>query len=440
MSVGIEAFLWGIGSAISLPLGALLGIWWKPKQKINSAFMAFGAGALLFALTIELFGHVPHHVHEHGYMSLLAALVGALAGGALFDTLNSMLNNQGAYMRKLSSAKDYLLGVRREQKNNLVEQLGKIKILSKLNPDQMAELVSKVNPITVPKGRTLFTQGDVSDSMYFIVEGSVEIVLHDTKGDKSIALLTANDTFGELGVVSDQARSADAVTKSTSYLFQVMKTDVDNIISKFPELKESIDELIKTRVEDLAEKAPSGINADWKKACLNRIDEYSNDISLAEVVKETAGKHATGGAAIAIWLGLLIDGIPESLVIGMLHNSTLGMSLAFIAGVFLANLPEAMSSSVTMNKSGMNIMKIMMMWGSICLLTGIGAYLGATVFPSDPQGNIFYFVLGIEGLAAGAMLTMIAETMLPEAFEQGGAIVGLSTLGGFLSALVVKVL
>ncbi|MCB0356052.1 MAG: hypothetical protein KDD40_03540, partial [Bdellovibrionales bacterium] len=155
---------------------------------------------------------------------------------------------------------------------------------------------------------------------------------------------------------------------------------------------------------------------------------------------ETAGKHATGGAAMAIWLGLLIDGIPESLVIGMLQNSVVGMSIAFIAGVFLANLPEAMSSSVTMSRSGMKILKIMLMWGSICLLTGIGAYFGATLFPAEPHGAMFYIVLGIEGVAAGAMLTMIAETMLPEAYEQGGAIVGISTLFGFLAALIVKVL
>ncbi len=79
-------------------------------------------------------------------------------------------------------------------------------------------------------------------------------------------------------------------------------------------------------------------------------------------------------------------------------------------------------------------------WGSVCVMTGIGAYLGATLFPANPTGSLYYFVIGIEGLAAGAMLTMIAETMMPEAFEQGGSVVGMSTLCGFLAALCVKVL
>jgi zinc transporter ZupT len=73
-------------------------------------------------------------------------------------------------------------------------------------------------------------------------------------------------------------------------------------------------------------------------------------------------------------------------------------------------------------------------------MTGIGAFIGTIIFPPNPTGGLFYVVLAVEGLAAGAMLTMIAETMLPEAFEQGGSIVGLSTLLGFLAALSVAIL
>ena len=76
---------------------------------------------------------------------------------------------------------------------------------------------------------------------------------------------------------------------------------------------------------------------------------------------------------------------------------------------------------------------------SLCLMTGIGALIGALIFPPNPQGTLRYIVSGIEGLAAGAMLTMIADTMMPEAFEQGGGTVtGLATLAGFLAALGVK--
>ena len=115
--------------------------------------------------------------------------------------------------------------------------------------------------------------------------------------------------------------------------------------------------------------------------------------------------------------------------------------MAFIAGVFLANMPEAMSSAVTMRKGGMSKTRIFWMWFSLCVLTAVGAYIGTLLLPAHPAGSDLYLVFIIEGLAGGAMLTMIAQTMLPEAFEQGGGpIVGLSTLGGFLAALTVKML
>ena len=147
---------------------------------------------------------------------------------------------------------------------------------------------------------------------------------------------------------------------------------------------------------------------------------------------------------MAIWLGIALDGIPESLVIGMILVAAVAegspMSLAFVAGVFLANLPEAMSSAVTMQRQGKKVGKIFWMWMSLCITTGLGAFLGALIFPADPVGGLRYFISGIEGLAAGAMLTMIAETMLLEAFEQGsGPIVGLCTLAGFIASLGVKV-
>ena len=76
------------------------------------------------------------------------------------------------------------------------------------------------------------------------------------------------------------------------------------------------------------------------------------------------------------------------------------------------------------------------MWTSLLVFTGIGAVLG-NIFFTEASPSVFALV---EGLAAGAMLTMIAETMLPEAFHKGGAITGISTLLGFLAAIFFKTL
>jgi len=159
-----------------------------------------------------------------------------------------------------------------------------------------------------------------------------------------------------------------------------------------------------------------------------------------------AGDHEHGHgvqAAIMIWLGILIDAVPESVVMGILVNtSSFSTLLAFVVGVFLANLPEAMSSAGTMALHGMRKRVIMLMWTSITVMTGIGACVGAIIFPPDSKDDprTVRIIACIEGLCGGAMLTMIANTVLPEAFEQGGNVTGLSCLLGFLVAISVSAL
>lgn len=433
------AFLWGAFSAVSLPLGAVTGLAWKPNQKTNSAFMAFGAGALLFALTIELFGHIPHHVGKHGYPVLIAVVIGALLGGAFFDLLNNILNNQGAYIRKLSSAKRQVVRLRLKKARHILESLGKIKALRKISPDKMADLIKMVDEVKIDEGQPVFMQGDSANEMYFIVSGVVDIVIHESQGEeKKVASLLAGDTFGEIGILKDVPRTADAIASKNCMLYKLSKEDFDIISANAPLLIEEMQKLADHRLSELSGVEYEDEDEDWDKKIMEFLHQHNTSITVDDIKNET-GVGEGKISPVAIWLGILIDGIPESLIIGMLAISTEGMSLAFIAGVFLANFPEAMSSAVSMQNYGMKYKKILWMWMSLCIMTGVGAGIGALFFPAEPTGGLFLFVIGIEGLAAGAMLTMIAETMLPEAFEQGGTIVGIATLLGFLSALVVKI-
>ncbi len=182
--VGASAFLWGIFSSISLLIGAAMGIWLKPGRKINAVFMSYGAGALLFALTIELFGHVPHHVDSHGQASLIAALIGAIAGGLLFDFLNNLLNNKGAFLRNLSTARQYISLLRFTRKSKLIEQLSKIEIFRYVPPKKIATLVSRIKKGRYKSGEMIFSQGDEPKELYFVCDGEVDIVLHKNKNEE----------------------------------------------------------------------------------------------------------------------------------------------------------------------------------------------------------------------------------------------------------------
>jgi zinc transporter ZupT len=132
---------------------------------------------------------------------------------------------------------------------------------------------------------------------------------------------------------------------------------------------------------------------------------------------------------------MTLDGIPESLVIGASVTQS-SVSIALIVGLFLSNYPEALSSSLGMRQQGMSIRRVVTMWTALMLMTGGVAAAGSLYFMgAGPHAHAV-----AEGLAAGAMLTMIAETMLPEAYLKGGSVVGLSTLLGFLVAIYSKTL
>jgi zinc transporter ZupT len=176
------------------------------------------------------------------------------------------------------------------------------------------------------------------------------------------------------------------------------------------------------------------------------------NIQLVPTGEELEKKHAShDNAAVAIWLGNLLDGLPESFVVGTVLMASVTVSVhagtpvvfwdvlpyTLLAGLFLSNLPEALSSSAQMRMQGMSVQRILIMWLSLVLMTGIAAALGAVMGEWVPHNAMVF----IEGLAAGAMLTMICAAMLPEATHLAPHNwVGLATLSGFFSALLFKVL
>jgi zinc transporter ZupT len=300
----IWAFIIGALVTISLPMGAIAGLTFKPNAKTTAMFTAFGGGALLAALSVELIaptveeiiGHASSptnmaHDKLHAVKTMGALIVGCIAGGFLFYTLDELINSKGGFIRKIGTT-----------------------------------------------------------------------ISHIRK------------------------------TKPTTHIEEKQ------------------------------------IQAEQK--------EHHEE---------------SGGAPMAIWLGLLIDGIPESFVIGAGFLALLSVKLGagatpeftevlpytLIAGLFLSNFPEALSASMGMKKSGMSTAKIMIMWMSLVIIIGVGALVGYYIGSSIPH----VIEIGIEGLAAGAMLTMIAQTMIPEAVHLGGPkVVGLSTLIGYLSAIAFKLL
>ncbi|HWN91619.1 MAG TPA: Crp/Fnr family transcriptional regulator, partial [Verrucomicrobiae bacterium] len=231
-----------------------------------------------------------------------------------------------------------------------------------------------------------------------------------------------------------EPRSATAVAVKETSVWSIFKEQFDRLLHASPELAQAVHGLATQRGAVLPGEAAEDRRktAAWVHAATAGLDTTLAAPTNTEV-REAAARHA--GAPLAIWLGILLDGIPESLVIGSsLLQAT--MSASLIAGLFLSNFPEALSSSVGMVHQRYSRMRIFLLWMSLMLMTGLGAYFGAILF----QGMTHSWFALTEGVAAGAMLTMISETMLPEAERSGGAITGASTLLGFLAAIFFKTL
>ena len=142
--------------------------------------------------------------------------------------------------------------------------------------------------------------------------------------------------------------------------------------------------------------------------------------------KDSNGKQATG-SPLAIVLGIVLDGIPESIVLGLTIVVGGSVSTAYLAAVFISNVPEAFAASSGLELAGWRKSRILGLWVVVALVSGLFSLLGFGVFDTAGPTEIA-FVLSF---AAGAILTMLADTMMPEAFEHGGKLVGVATTLGF---------
>ena len=149
--------------------------------------------------------------------------------------------------------------------------------------------------------------------------------------------------------------------------------------------------------------------------------------------KDIAGDQP-GGSGAAIFVGTLLDNIPESIILGMSVALGGAINLAFLAAVFVSNLPEGAAGSVNLEKAGRSRRNIFWLWVMVVLISAASAALGYAMVFRFPGAQGLY----AQAFAAGAMLTMLADAMMPEAFEHGGNTVGLFTVMGFLLAAVLS--
>jgi ZIP family zinc transporter len=156
-------------------------------------------------------------------------------------------------------------------------------------------------------------------------------------------------------------------------------------------------------------------------------------VPAASQVRETTEQAAVSGMALLV--GAVLDGIPENIAIGVgLGAEGQGLGLVLLGAVFLGNVPESLGSAIGMRQEGRSPTYVLAVWSAVAVTCVAATVLGYTVL-GDLSPNL---VSALLALAAGGILAMLADTMMPEAFENGGPVVALATAVGFACAFLLS--
>ncbi|AZB44332.1 ZIP family metal transporter [Bacillus sp. FJAT-42376] len=146
--------------------------------------------------------------------------------------------------------------------------------------------------------------------------------------------------------------------------------------------------------------------------------------------KENPENHS----GVSIFIGTIIDAVPESVIIGVSILQQGSVSVLMVIAVFISNFPEGLSSTTGLVKDGYSKKKILFMWFTVVLLATISSLLGYSLLQNASPA----FTASIGAFAAGGIIAMVASTMMPEAYEEGGPIVGMITSLGVLCSMILS--
>lgn len=415
------AFFQGILGASSLALGACVGVFWQPSRHLSATIMAFGSGTLLSAIAFEI--TIPVYRHS-GFAPLL---IGFMAGGMLFAFLTSYIDQHGGFLRKPASSRRYLVEHGTEQVSDVLNRIAHIEVMQNLPPKERQRVALFLNPIYANPTDVICEDGTPGDYFYMIVNGEAEV----RKGRKVLGTMGPGEVFGEMALLTGEPRSATVVARTPMELYQLHREHFNSMLTWSPHLAWSLSRALARRLQ-VATESRLVVEHRLDRWRQQVMDQVELDLLLRDdqMTLENLVKQST---PFAILVGTLIDNIPEAAVIGMNSgNSDLGWS--FLLAVFISNFPEALSSATGMKQAGTKTSQILGLWIGIVMLSGLCAIAGFYL-----QNNTSDVVVAIaQAISGGAILAMVASTMMPEAYELAGNSVVFSTILGFLLGFFIS--
>jgi zinc transporter ZupT len=421
----------GFGTTSSSLLGAAIGLYFPLSKRPLACLLAFAAGALISALAIELAYEGALSLHRQGFDARSAWVfvsTGFAAGAVIYYSASLALEKKGAAVRYVTQFREYALARKQADMRERIKLLAKSDLMRHLPAQQIEQILPRIHELQLKAGDILFRAGDAGDALYIVAHGKIE-VLTDTATEGKIAtgpiaVLGEGHAFGEMSLLSRGPRTATIRAAENSDLLRIGKQDFEELIAADDELADAVKRISHQRA--ISNLSAGGADAAlWAKVAGGSLD-HLNRRETGKMLVEAAN-----GAGMAIVFGNILDTIPGCLVIGAKFTAIGNLSLTLMLGMFLGGIPEAAASASMLTKAGYRPAAIFGLWSTV-LIAGVVAAAAGKAFIGSSDALLAIFA---QAVAGGAVLALVAHAMIPVALEEGGSLVVLPTVGGFLFAL-----
>ena len=421
----------GFGTTSSSLLGAAIGLYFPLSKRPLACLLAFAAGALISALAIELAYEGALSLHQQGFdvrSAWVFVSAGFAVGAVIYYSASLALEKKGAAVRYVTQFREYAHARKQADARERIKLLAKSDLMRHLPAEQIEQILPRICELQLKAGDILFRAGDTGDALYIVARGKVEVLTEPATEGKiatgPIAVLGEGHAFGEMSLLSGGPRTATIRAAENSDLLRIGKQDFEELIAADDELADAVKRISHQRA--ISNLSAGGADAAlWAKVAGGSLD-HLNRRETGKMLVEAAN-----GAGMAIVFGNILDTIPGCLVIGAKFTAIGNLSLTLMLGMFLGGIPEAAASASMLTKAGYRPAAIFGLWSTV-LIAGVVAAAAGKAFIGSSDALLAIFA---QAVAGGAVLALVAHAMIPVALEEGGSLVVLPTVGGFLFAL-----
>ncbi len=432
----VAASALGLATTSSSMVGAALGLYARVSQKVLASLLAFAAGSLISALAIELAFENARLLHERAFGVQTGWLFigsGFAIGACTYYWATRLLERRGAAVRLPTRFREYAISRKQNEAARLIKLLSRCDLLRHLPPEGVEAILPCIRTRRLASGEILFRAGEPADALYLVADGAVEVLAASGVGPagetQPIATLGGGEAFGEMALLTGDVRTATIRAAKPTELLEIGKPDFEQLMAHDRTLARAVQRLSQSRA--ISNLSSGGAQPQtWARIASSSIQSLSRSESDAML------SEAGHGAGLAIVLGNILDTIPGCLVIGAKFNGFGELSLTLITGMFIGGIPEAAASASMLRKADYRPTTIFALWSTV-LVAGILAAAAGKVLIGTPDSLVAIFC---QAIAGGAVLALVAHAMLPEAIHQGGSVVVLPTVAGFLFALYLTLL